>query len=59
MIDETAVLDTICKKMCLYSEEIQNSKRCMENKEINNRIRGSLIGGAIGDALGYPVEFLS
>ena len=30
----------------------------MENKEINNRIRGSLIGGAIGDALGYPVEFL-
>ena len=21
-------------------------------------IRGSLIGGAIGDALGYPVEFL-
>lgn len=45
--------------MCLYSEEIQNSKRCMENKEINNRIRGSLIGGAIGDALGYPVEFLS
>lgn len=30
----------------------------MENKEINDRIRGSLIGGAIGDALGYPVEFL-
>ena len=22
-----------------------------------DRIRGSLIGGAIGDALGYPVEF--
>ncbi len=31
----------------------------MENKVINDRIRGSLIGGAIGDALGYPVEFLS
>lgn len=30
----------------------------MRNK-INDRIRGSLIGGAIGDALGYPVEFLS
>lgn len=30
----------------------------MENKGIKNRIRGSLIGGAIGDALGYPVEFL-
>lgn len=26
---------------------------------INDRIRGSLTGGAIGDALGYPVEFLS
>ena len=24
-----------------------------------NRIRGCLLGGAIGDALGYPVEFLS
>lgn len=25
--------------------------------EKNNRIRGSLIGGAIGDALGYQIEF--
>ncbi len=24
-----------------------------------DRIRGSLIGGAVGDALGYPVEFMS
>ena len=24
---------------------------------LQDRIRGSLIGGAIGDALGYPVEF--
>ena len=24
-----------------------------------DRVRGSLIGGAIGDALGYPVEFIS
>ena len=24
---------------------------------IQDRIRGSLIGGAIGDALGYPMEF--
>lgn len=28
------------------------------NKQID-KIRGSLVGGAIGDALGYPVEFLS
>jgi len=26
---------------------------------LQNRIRGSLIGGAIGDALGYPIEFNS
>ena len=25
---------------------------------LKDRIRGSLIGGAVGDALGYPVEFL-
>ena len=25
---------------------------------IRERIRGSLLGGAIGDALGYPVEFM-
>lgn len=29
----------------------------MINKDIKDKIRGSLIGGAIGDALGYPVEF--
>ena len=28
-------------------------------KALQDRIRGSLIGGAIGDALGYPVEFIS
>lgn len=25
---------------------------------LQDKIRGSLIGGAIGDALGYPVEFI-
>ena len=25
--------------------------------DIRNRIRGSLLGGAIGDALGYQIEF--
>ena len=28
------------------------------NTTLQDRIRGSLIGGAIGDALGYPVEFI-
>jgi ADP-ribosylglycohydrolase len=27
--------------------------------ELSDRFRGCLLGGAIGDALGYPVEFLS
>lgn len=30
----------------------------MSGNDVLNRIRGSLIGGAAGDALGYPVEFL-
>lgn len=30
----------------------------MDEKTQKDRIRGSLIGGAIGDALGYPVEFI-
>ena len=25
---------------------------------LQDRIRGSLVGGAIGDALGYPIEFI-
>lgn len=28
------------------------------NTDIQDRIRGSLIGGAIGDALGFPIEFI-
>ncbi len=31
----------------------------MDDQMIRDRIRGSLFGGAIGDALGYPVEFMS
>ncbi len=30
----------------------------MDADKLKDRVRGSLIGGAIGDALGYPVEFL-
>ena len=30
----------------------------MNDNEQKNRVRGSLIGGAIGDALGFPVEFI-
>lgn len=31
----------------------------MEKNKQQDKIRGSLIGGAVGDALGYPVEFMS
>ena len=31
----------------------------MDKNIIKDRIRGSFIGGAIGDAVGYPVEFIS
>ena len=31
----------------------------MNMNTLQDRIRGSLIGGAIGDALGYPVEFIN
>lgn len=31
----------------------------MREIDIKDRIRGSLIGGAIGDALGYPIEFMN
>ena len=31
----------------------------MNDYNQKDRVRGSMIGGAIGDALGYPVEFIS
>lgn len=30
----------------------------MTKEQLQNKCRGSLVGGAIGDALGYPVEFI-
>src|ERR1051325_7460020 len=31
----------------------------MEYRSLGTRVRGALLGGAIGDALGAPVEFMS
>ncbi|MBD5184009.1 MAG: ADP-ribosylglycohydrolase family protein [Bacteroidales bacterium] len=31
----------------------------MTHEKLKDKIRGSLVGGAIGDAFGYPVEFVS
>ena len=33
--------------------------RIKESEKYLDKIRGSLIGGAAGDALGYAIEFLS
>lgn len=41
------------------SKELDDVKRRIQKREVFlDKIRGSLIGGAIGDALGYSVEFL-
>lgn len=40
-----------------YIENMSNQSK--HKTDLHDRIRGSLIGGAIGDALGYPVEFMS
>lgn len=31
----------------------------MQTNNLQDKCRGSLVGGAIGDALGYPVEFVN
>ena len=33
--------------------------QCRKNLVYQNKIRGCMLGGAAGDALGYPVEFMS
>lgn len=40
-------------------EEQVKAEICRAEKAYLDKIQGSLIGGAAGDALGYPVEFLS
>lgn len=43
--------------------DLKKTRNSMTKKEApetyQNRMRGSLFGGAVGDALGYPVEFMS
>ncbi len=47
------IIHTIKNCISGMSKQIMNDETGLKN----NKIRGSLIGGAIGDALGYPIEF--
>lgn len=40
-------------------DRISFQRKRQERAPYLDKIRGSLLGGAVGDALGYPVEFLS
>lgn len=52
---ETKEQETFIKK---YIEgTVARRKQCKER--VRDRVRGSLMAGAAGDALGYPVEFMS
>lgn len=49
----------VCSNEFKYSQMLEAKKRILGMQlSINDRIRGSLLGGAIGDAFGYPVEFV-
>lgn len=40
------------------SEQEKSHPRCVPQSAISDRYRGCLLGGAVGDALGAPVEFM-
>ena len=52
---ETKAQETFIKK---YVESMEEREQ-MKKERVKDCIRGSLMAGAAGDALGYPVEFMS
>ena len=50
----------VCAELLMnYGIHVMTEDAFMEQNRIRDRIRGSLIAGAAGDALGYAVEFTS
>lgn len=47
------------KRTAMEAEKDRAERRRAEKRPYLDKIRGGLVGGAIGDALGYQVEFLS
>ena len=43
----------------MKTEDKHIQERIKESEKYLDKIKGSLFGGAIGDALGYPIEFMS
>lgn len=42
----------------MHEESPPTNEWIMTQEQLQDRVRGSLVGGAIGDAFGYPVEFV-
>ena len=57
-LTEAILLETEHRRQLLEEKEKAEQRRALKRPYLD-RIRGSLAGGAMGDALGYPVEFMS
>jgi len=40
-------------------EEAETGGAIVESPSLMSRVRGAVLGGAIGDAMGHPTEFMS